>query len=67
MPRDACDLASRQRFATSTRRFMQLADDTNETLWRVLNPDGAHAIAVGIDAPGRCRDCTATSAIIAPA
>ena len=32
-------------------RLQAIGDDTNETLWRVLNPDGAHAIAVGIDAP----------------
>lgn len=29
----------------------RLASDTNETHWRVLNPRGAHAVAVGIDAP----------------
>jgi glutamate synthase domain-containing protein 3 len=29
----------------------RLQADTNETSWRVLNPRGAHAIAVGIDAP----------------
>lgn len=29
----------------------RLAADTNETHWRVLNPRGAHAVAVGIDAP----------------
>ena len=28
-----------------------LSSDTNETLWRVENPGGKHAIAVGIDAP----------------
>lgn len=28
-----------------------LRGDTNETLWRVENPGGKHAIAVGIDAP----------------
>ena len=28
-----------------------LAQDTNETLWRVLNPAGRHALAVGVDAP----------------
>jgi glutamate synthase domain-containing protein 3 len=27
-----------------------LADDSNETLWRVSNPDGKHAIAAGLDA-----------------
>jgi methylamine---glutamate N-methyltransferase subunit B len=29
----------------------QLSADTNQTHWRVLNPRGAHAIAVGLDAP----------------
>jgi methylamine---glutamate N-methyltransferase subunit B len=29
----------------------RLSPDTNETHWRVLNPRGRHAIAVGIDAP----------------
>ena len=28
----------------------QLRADTNETHWRVENPDGAHAVAVGLDA-----------------
>ena len=28
-------------------------DGTNETTWEVLNPRGAHAVAVGIDAPLR--------------
>jgi len=28
-----------------------LAQDTNETAWRVLNPSGRHAIAAGVDAP----------------
>ncbi len=30
-----------------------LPPDTNRTLWRVLNPRGQHALAVGIDAPIR--------------
>ena len=30
-----------------------LTPDTNRTLWRVLNPRGQHALAVGIDAPVR--------------
>ena len=30
-----------------------LAADTNRTLWRVLNPRGQHALAVGVDAPIR--------------
>jgi methylamine---glutamate N-methyltransferase subunit B len=29
----------------------RLKSDTNETSWRVLHPRGAHAVAVGIDAP----------------
>jgi methylamine---glutamate N-methyltransferase subunit B len=29
----------------------RLRPDTNETHWRVLNPRGRHAIAVGLDAP----------------
>jgi glutamate synthase domain-containing protein 3 len=29
----------------------RLLPDTNETRWRLLNPRGQHAIAVGIDAP----------------
>jgi glutamate synthase domain-containing protein 3 len=29
----------------------RLAPDTNETHWRVLNPRGQHAVAVGVDAP----------------
>ncbi len=28
-----------------------LGADTNRTLWRVLNPRGQHALAVGVDAP----------------
>jgi glutamate synthase domain-containing protein 3 len=28
-----------------------LAPDTNETRWRIANPGGAHAIAVGLNAP----------------
>ena len=27
------------------------AEDTNQTVWEVVNPKGAHAIAVGLDAP----------------
>ena len=30
-----------------------LSADTNRTLWRVLNPRGQHALAVGVDAPVR--------------
>jgi glutamate synthase domain-containing protein 3 len=29
----------------------RLGPDTNETHWRVLNPAGRHAVAVGLDAP----------------
>ena len=29
----------------------RLGADTNETHWRVLNPRGAHSVAVGVDAP----------------
>jgi glutamate synthase domain-containing protein 3 len=32
-------------------QLQALRNDTNETSWRVLNPTGGHAIAVGIDAP----------------
>jgi glutamate synthase domain-containing protein 3 len=28
-----------------------LGSDTNRTAWRVLNPEGRHAVAVGLDAP----------------
>jgi glutamate synthase domain-containing protein 3 len=28
-----------------------LPSDTNETAWRVLNPEGRHAVAAGVDAP----------------
>jgi len=31
----------------------RLTLETNETRWRVLNPRGAHAVAVGLDAPVR--------------
>ena len=42
--------------AVSSRRELneqlhRLGAITNETLWRVENPDGRHALAVGIDAP----------------
>jgi glutamate synthase domain-containing protein 3 len=33
------------------RRLHALAQDTNETLWRVENPQGQHALAAGLDAP----------------
>ena len=42
--------------ATSSTRALNaqlhaLAPDTNETLWRVDNPQGKHALAAGLDAP----------------
>ncbi len=42
--------------ATSTKRELNqqlhaLAANTNETLWRVENPQGQHALAVGLDSP----------------
>jgi glutamate synthase domain-containing protein 3 len=32
------------------RKLHMLAADTNQTSWRVLNPRGQHALAVGVDA-----------------
>jgi glutamate synthase domain-containing protein 3 len=32
-------------------RLHALTQDTNETLWRIENPQGQHSIAVGLDAP----------------
>ncbi|MDB5480902.1 MAG: protein glxC [Caulobacteraceae bacterium] len=32
-------------------RLHSLSANTNETVWRVENPDGQHALAVGLDAP----------------
>jgi methylamine---glutamate N-methyltransferase subunit B len=32
-------------------RLHELGPDTNETHWRVLNPDGAHAVAAGLQVP----------------
>jgi glutamate synthase domain-containing protein 3 len=32
-------------------RLHALAQDTNETLWRIENPNGQHALAAGLDAP----------------
>jgi methylamine---glutamate N-methyltransferase subunit B len=41
--------------ATSLRELHEvlhaLGPDTNRTAWRVLNPEGRHAVAVGLDAP----------------
>jgi glutamate synthase domain-containing protein 3 len=49
---DAIDLAE-----VPVRQLNQvlhaLAGDTNRTLWRVLNPRGQHALAVGVDVPVR--------------
>jgi glutamate synthase domain-containing protein 3 len=36
---------------TLNHALHRLKDDTNETSWRVLNPQGRHAIACGVDAP----------------
>lgn len=33
------------------RQFHALRPDTNETHWRVENPNGQHSLAVGLDAP----------------
>ena len=33
------------------QRLHELPPDTNERLWRILNPRGKHAIAVGLDVP----------------
>ncbi len=33
------------------QRLHALPPTTNETLWRVLNPNGQHALAAGLDAP----------------
>jgi methylamine---glutamate N-methyltransferase subunit B len=32
-------------------RLHKLPPDTNERLWRIVNPKGAHALAVGLDRP----------------
>ena len=44
------DLAEISRSALN-QRLHALPANTNETEWRVLNPDGRHALAVGLDAP----------------
>lgn len=36
---------------TMNQTLQSLRADTNETMWRVKNPAGAHAIAVGLTAP----------------
>src|SRR5687768_618331 len=33
------------------QRLHSLTPDTNERAWRILNPKGRHAIAVGLDRP----------------
>ncbi len=49
---DVVDLASSPVRALN-ERLHGLSADTNRTLWRVLNPRGQHALAVGVDAPVR--------------
>lgn len=44
------DLAQTSRTALN-ERLHALAANTNETYWHVLNPNGQHALAVGLDAP----------------
>ena len=44
------------------RALHALRPDTNETRWTVVNPDGRHAIAAGLDAPSRSRATPATTA-----
>lgn len=34
-------------------RLHRLAPQTNEPCWRVLNPNGAHAVAVGLTQPAQ--------------
>ena len=49
---DVIDLANSPTRALN-ERLHGLGADTNRTLWRVLNPRGRHALAVGVDAPVR--------------
>jgi len=49
---DVVDLAESPVRALN-ERLHGLSADTNRTLWRVLNPRGQHALAVGVDAPVR--------------
>ena len=49
---DVVDLADSPVRALN-ERLHGLGADTNRTLWRVLNPRGQHALAVGVDAPVR--------------
>jgi glutamate synthase domain-containing protein 3 len=44
------DLAARP-VRELNEQLHRLRPDSNERLWRVGNPDGAHAVAVGLDAP----------------
>ncbi len=44
------DLAGTTRSALNAQ-LQSLPQTTNETLWRVLNPAGQHALAAGLDAP----------------
>jgi glutamate synthase domain-containing protein 3 len=44
------DLAQTSRRDLNSR-LHALSQDTNETLWRVENPQGQHALAAGLDAP----------------
>ena len=47
---EAIDLASTPLRALNAT-LQGLGPDTNRTAWEVLNPRGAHAVAVGLDAP----------------
>ena len=49
---DVVDLAETPVRALN-ERLHGLGAETNRTLWRVLNPRGQHALAVGVDAPVR--------------
>lgn len=49
-PQHTVDLAART-LRELNQGLHDLAQDTNQTAWKVLNPNGRHAIACGIDAP----------------
>lgn len=49
-PTHSVDLAATP-LRTLNQALHRLHSDTNETAWRVLNPQGRHAIACGVDAP----------------
>ena len=49
---DTIDLAAAP-VRSLNQALHDLPPDTNRTLWRVLNPRGQHALAVGVDAPIR--------------